>query len=73
MDLMTQLDESGKTFFIIIPDDAPVPTALQIKNGQDANGTSLPGNLYGTIRVNAGSTIYSVPIAGLHSSTKYDV
>ena len=73
MDLMTQLDESGKTFFIIIPDDAPVPTALQIKNGQGANGTSLPGNLYGTIRVNAGSTIYSVPIAGLHSSTKYDV
>jgi hypothetical protein len=72
-DLTTNLNEIGKTYFVVLPDNATTPTSTQVKNGQDALGIALPSNLIGTIDVSAASTDFNSAIAGLTDNTNYDV
>jgi trimeric autotransporter adhesin len=71
--VIANLSETGKTYFIILPNNATSPTATQVKNGQDASGSSLASNLFGTINVATANSDYSATIIGLTDNTDYDV
>ncbi len=72
-DLFTNLNESGKTYFVVLPDGASAPSSSQVKNGQNASGVSVASGYSGFIDVAAGSTEYSTTLSGLNSGTDYDV
>ncbi len=72
-DLITNLNEIGKTYFVVLPDNASLPTSTQVKNGQDALGIALASNLVGIIDVSAASTDFNSAITGLTDNTNYDV
>ncbi len=71
--LFTNLNETGKTYFVVIPDGAPVPSSMQVKNGQDATGALVAPGFSGSINVAVPSTEYSAAISTLNSGTDYDV
>ncbi len=72
-DLITNLNEPGKTYFVVLPNNAPAPSSSQVKNGQD--GGTPPGSAisFGTIDVANADTDYSASVTGLASATDYDV
>ncbi len=72
-DLITNLNEPGKTYFVVLPNNAIAPTSTQVKEGKDATGTSLGAGLFGTIDVANATTDYGTTVAGLASATDYDV
>ncbi|MFM7428772.1 MAG: hypothetical protein ACKO1F_02615 [Flammeovirgaceae bacterium] len=72
-DLVTNLSEPGKTFFVVLPNNAPAPSSTQVKNGQDGAGTPLGAGLFGTINITNATTDYSASVTGLASATDYDV
>ena len=72
-DLITNLNEPGKTYFVVLPNNATAPSSAQVKEGKDATGTSLGAGLFGNINVTNAATDYSTTISGLASSTDYDV
>jgi hypothetical protein len=72
-DLVTNLNETGKTYFVILSNNAAAPTSTQVKNGQDATGASLSAGLFGAINVTSASSDFSSTISGLASATDYDV
>ncbi len=72
-DLLTNLSEIGKTYFVILPNNATAPTSAQVKNGQDATGASLASNLVGSINVTVINFEYFASISGLADNTDYDV
>ncbi|NVO18463.1 MAG: chitobiase/beta-hexosaminidase C-terminal domain-containing protein [Bacteroidetes bacterium] len=67
------IDVPGTAYFVVLPSGAPAPTALQVKNGQNAAGVALASNLFGTIPCAAGSTEYVAPVTGLTAATTYNV
>ena len=67
------IDVPGTAYFVVLPNAAAAPTALQVKNGQDATGTAVAVNLAGTIACAAGNTEYIVSVTGLAASTTYNV
>jgi endonuclease/exonuclease/phosphatase family metal-dependent hydrolase len=71
--LLSNINEAGKTYFVVVPDNATAPTTAQVKAGQNGAGTSLANNLKGTINNVAGNTEYSANVAGLTQATSYDV
>jgi len=71
--VVTSLNESGKTYFVVLVDNAAAPSSTQVKNGQDATGNSLVSNLIGSIDVTTAAADYSSAIAGLTPDTNYDV
>jgi endonuclease/exonuclease/phosphatase family metal-dependent hydrolase len=72
-DLVTSLSEPGKTFFVVLPNNASAPSSTQVKNGQDGAGTPLGAGLFGTINITNATTDYSASVIGLASATDYDV
>jgi endonuclease/exonuclease/phosphatase family metal-dependent hydrolase len=72
-DLVTNLSEPGKTFFVVLPNYASAPSSTQVKNGQDGAGTPLGAGLLGTINITNATTDYSASVTGLASATEYDV
>ncbi len=71
--LLTNINEAGKTYFVVVPDNATAPTSAQVKAGQNSAGTAIANNLKGTINNVAGATEYSANIAGLTQATSYDI
>ena len=72
-DVLTNLNEAGKTYFVVLANNATTPTSTQVKNGQDGAGNSLSSNLKGTITNTAAATEYSLSVTGLSAGTDYDV
>jgi hypothetical protein len=72
-DLITNHNEIGKTYLVILPNNAAAPTSAQVKSGQDATGASLPSNLVGSVNVTVINFEYAISVAGLSDNTDYDV
>jgi endonuclease/exonuclease/phosphatase family metal-dependent hydrolase len=71
--LITNLNEPGKTFFVVLPNNATAPTSTQVKNGKDATGVTLAAGFFGMIDVANATTDYNAVVTGLVSATEYDV
>lgn len=71
--LLTNINEAGKTYFVVLPDNATAPTAAQVKAGQNGAGTAVAANRQGVINNVAGATEYSANVGGLTQATSYDV
>ncbi|CAN5415143.1 hypothetical protein BH09BAC3_BH09BAC3_05420 [soil metagenome] len=67
----TGLNEPGRTYFVVLPNNATAPTSAQVKNGTDASNAAV--KLKGTVNVNAISTEYTSAVTGLTASTSYDI
>ncbi|MFM9837590.1 MAG: choice-of-anchor I family protein [Cyclobacteriaceae bacterium] len=72
-ELLTNLNEIGKTYLVILPNNAAAPTSAQVKSGQDATGASLATNLIATIDVTVSNFEYFSSVSGLADNTDYDV
>jgi Endonuclease/Exonuclease/phosphatase family len=71
--LNMQLNESGKTYYVVLPDGATAPTPTQVKAGTDASSVNLLANFFGFATNTNASTNYTTVITGLTSDTDYDV
>ncbi|MCX8489617.1 MAG: CotH kinase family protein, partial [Cyclobacteriaceae bacterium] len=71
--LLTNLNEIGKTYLVVLPNNAIAPTSAQVKNGQDATGTSLAQNLVDSVNVSVANFEYAIAVADLSDNTDYDV
>jgi hypothetical protein len=69
--LLVNLDEKGKAYYVVLPDGGPVPTAAQVKAGQD--GASAAALKSGSINVTVAATEFSTNISGLTAATVYDI
>ena len=68
------LSSPGTAYLVVLPNGAAAPSALQVKNGQDATGTPVAPNLTRTIICPASGTIYAADsVFGLSPSTTYNV
>lgn len=72
-DVFTNLNEAGKTYFVVLTNNATTPTSTQVKNGQDDVGNSLSSNLKGTITNTAAAIEYNLSVTGLSAGIDYDV
>ena len=65
------LNAPGKVYFIVLGDNAPVPTNEQIKNGKaPANKTALK---WGVLDITSANTPASLEVSELMPGTNYDV
>jgi hypothetical protein len=71
--LITNLSESGKTYYVVLPNSASAPTANQVKMGLDFSGEKLPTNLSGSILVSTPGNEYTALVSGLSTSSDYSV
>ena len=69
----TNLNEPGKTYFVVLSGGVRAPDAVQVKQGKDASGTLLLANLIGTIPVASPNTEFNLAVNGLMPATTYDV
>ncbi len=70
--IISKLDEDGKTYFVCLPDGASAPSNVQVKQGTTSAGEAIAANLKGTINLTAnveGNTV----IKGLRGLTDYDI
>lgn len=63
--LVVNVSESGTGYYVVLPNGSAVPTALQIKAGQDAS--SVTASIKGSGATFSGSNIF--PVAGLSPSS----
>jgi len=71
VDITSQTNENGCTFFVIVDRSATAPTSQQVKNGQDSTGTPVAFGLSGAAIQVANFEAYSAAI-NLAESTNYD-
>jgi hypothetical protein len=69
----SNINTPGTSYFVVLPSGANMPTAAQIKAGQDANSTAVAANEKGTITNINGATEYLAAVTGLSANTTYDV
>ena len=69
--LLVKIDEAGTAYFVCLPVGADMPTAAQVKAGQDAAGNPLAANLKGLVAL-AANTEGNFSATGLLGSTDYD-
>lgn len=67
-DLLVNIDEIGKVYYVVLTNDSPTPSASEVKNGT-ATGVVKTGN----INITTASTEFSTNISGLSASTPYDI
>lgn len=67
--VLVKTDEYGKAYYVVLPDNAATPSAIQVKNGQNASGAAVTS---GNISI-AGGSENTITITGLSPSTHYDV
>ncbi|NOT74585.1 MAG: T9SS type A sorting domain-containing protein [Cyclobacteriaceae bacterium] len=72
-DLVTNLNEAGKTYFVVVADGASEPTPGNVKAGEDGTGVAVAAGFSGMINVAAGSTDYTTTVSSLADGTDYDV
>lgn len=70
-DLEVTLNEAGKAYYVVVPNDAPAPTAAQVFAGINYGTVTLLSA--GSINVTAGGSVFSVTITGLTDKTNYDI
>ncbi|RQO70311.1 hypothetical protein DBR43_20025 [Pedobacter sp. KBW06] len=71
LDLLTNINEAGTTYYVLIPASGTAPTSpTQIKNGQDGNGIAAfkSGSIANTANIEAIATIN-----GLNPNTAYKI
>jgi len=73
LQVVTNLAGIGTTYFVILPSGATAPASIQVKNGQDGNGTPLMSGFQGAIQVTSPSTEFTAIVTNLDSSAPYDV
>ncbi|PZR33195.1 MAG: hypothetical protein DI538_18445, partial [Azospira oryzae] len=71
--LASNLNESGKTYYVVLPGGAATPSPAQVKAGQNADGTPLSANLFGSINLANPNGEYTTSISSLTSATNYSV
>ncbi|WP_207429040.1 YDG domain-containing protein [Pedobacter sp. SYSU D00535] len=71
LNLSTNLNEPGKTFYVVLPDGSDAPSTDQVIAGQ--NASSVPAAFSGEIETTSAATASSVTITGLTSGTSYDI
>lgn len=71
LDLLTNINEPGITYYVLIPASGTAPTSTtQVKNGQDGNGIAAlkSGTIANTANIEATTTI-----TGLNPNTAYKI
>jgi endonuclease/exonuclease/phosphatase family metal-dependent hydrolase len=72
-DLASSLNEAGKTYYVVIADNAAAPTSAQIKAGQDGSGAVLGSGFFGSFDNASAATSFSTTLNGLAPDTDYDL
>jgi len=70
-DFFNKLDESGKTFYVLLPSGSAAPTIAQVKAGQDSNGIAALQS--GSLDIIDASQEYLKSFTGLSLNTAYTV
>jgi len=70
LDLLIRTNENGKAYYVILGNGAPAPTALQVKEGLDANNQAAVKSGSGNLTAN---TQLIINITGLTAGTAYDI
>lgn len=70
-DFSNKLDETGKTYYVLLPSGSAEPTIAQIKAGQDATGTAALQS--GFLDITDASQEYVKSFTGLALNTAYSV
>ncbi|WP_456314920.1 choice-of-anchor J domain-containing protein [Pseudomonas shirazensis] len=70
-DFFNKLDETGKTYYVLVAGVSAEPTITQIKAGQDANGN--PALQSGFLDITNASQEFKKSFTGLSLSTSYSV
>ncbi|MCB2377375.1 T9SS type A sorting domain-containing protein [Hymenobacter sp. BT635] len=67
---LTKLDEAGKTYFVVLPNNAAAPTVAEVRSGQSSGGGApvASGNISSGAAAEA-----SLAVTGLSVGTSYDV
>ena len=73
LQIITNLNKVGITYFVILPSGSTVPSSLQVKNGQDASNISVESNLKGFVDVTSLATEFILSVTGLTPATNYDI
>ncbi len=69
----SNINTSGTTYYVVLPNGATTPTSAQVKAGQDATGTSVADNEKGSIVNTTDATEFVAAVTGLSGNTTYDV
>lgn len=70
-DFATQLNENGKTFFVVLPAGSNAPSVAQIKAGTDSNNTAALKT--GVLVIADPAVVYTAAVSGLTLGTSYNV
>ncbi|MEZ7504489.1 MBG domain-containing protein [Flavobacterium sp. Arc2] len=70
-DFSTKINETGKTYFVLLPSGSAKPSASEIKAGHDANGT--PALQSGVLNITDESLVYTITISDLILGTNYSL
>ncbi|AWG23087.1 endonuclease [Flavobacterium faecale] len=70
-DFSNQINEIGKTYYVVVPSGSAEPSKLQLMNGQDANGNAALSA--GVLTVANANQPYTATITGLTIGTAYIV
>lgn len=70
-DVKSNINDTGNTYYVVLSDGAPAPTATQVSLGQDASGSiaTVGGSLFNE----TANTTYSKTVTGLSADVPYDV
>ena len=70
-DLISNINEIGTTYYVVLPDGATVPTSAQVAAGNNAN--NVAAGFSGSVANAIANTDYFKSITGLTLNTAYDV
>ncbi|WP_170292170.1 DUF4347 domain-containing protein, partial [Heliobacterium mobile] len=71
--VLVQTNETGKAYYVVVPDGATAPTAAEVKAGQAAGGASPGAGMSGFVNLTSTSSPATISITGLATATNYDV
>gem|GEM_PF-1561111 len=71
-DLLVMTNISGRAYYVVLSNGASAPTSVQVKAGENANGSSQSSSRQGSVSLTA-NTQSSARISGLSIETYYDI
>ncbi len=71
VDLTASIDEGGTIYYVVVTNDAAVPTPREIMEGHASGGGAAIGN--GSQTVSSGDFSHTFNLTGLTASTAYDI
>jgi hypothetical protein len=74
--VITQMNEAGQAYFIVVADGSAAPTSMQVEKGLDYGGVVVHakcGQTAGEFDMEIPGEDYTCSVAGLQESTAYDV